>query len=196
MVKNCPILIFSDVCEAHNRLINGRDRMLPDFLQPIIPTLTEDCSQCSTGPYGPGFLGWAWKTMYYWYTVKFFYKTPEDKYEAETISVDYIIFQIFKIILLCVVLNLNKPGPKGPMPHGKGLDGNRVPELVSYLECPLYRQNPQIPYPLLVNMYVHYFILYKRIFVLYCTFTAYGEINALCFIFTLFSLSSAVPSKT
>jgi hypothetical protein len=26
----------------------------------------------------------------------FFYETPEDKFEAETISLDYIFFQIFK----------------------------------------------------------------------------------------------------
>jgi hypothetical protein len=37
----------------------------------------------------------------------FFDETPEDKYEAETISVDYIIFQIFKINTLSVVLNHN-----------------------------------------------------------------------------------------
>jgi hypothetical protein len=30
-------------------------------------------------------------------------------------------FQIFKIDPLSVVLNHNEPGPKGPMPHGKGL---------------------------------------------------------------------------
>ncbi len=30
-------------------------------------------------------------------------------------------FKIFKINPLCVVLNHNQPGPKGPMPHGKGL---------------------------------------------------------------------------
>jgi hypothetical protein len=40
----------------------------------------------------PGFLGWAYKTMYYWYKIAFFDETPEDNYEAETISVDYIIF--------------------------------------------------------------------------------------------------------
>ncbi len=59
--------------------------------------------------------------MYYWYKIAFLDETPEDKYEADTISVDYIIFQIFKIIPLCVVLNHNEPGPIGPMPHGKGL---------------------------------------------------------------------------
>jgi hypothetical protein len=32
--------------------------------------------------------------MYYWYKMAVFYGTPEDKYEAEMISVDYIIFQI------------------------------------------------------------------------------------------------------
>jgi hypothetical protein len=58
--------------------------------------------------------------MYYWYKMAFFDETPEDKDEAETISVDYIIFS-FIIIPLCVVLNYNKPGPNGPMPHGKGL---------------------------------------------------------------------------
>jgi hypothetical protein len=30
--------------------------------------------------------------MYYWYKIAFFDETPEEKYEAETISVDYIIF--------------------------------------------------------------------------------------------------------
>jgi hypothetical protein len=30
-------------------------------------------------------------------------------------------FQIFKTNPLCVVLNHNEPGPKGPMPHEKGL---------------------------------------------------------------------------
>jgi hypothetical protein len=58
--------------------------------------------------------------MYYWYKIAFFDETPEDKYEADTISVDYIIFSGFKINPLCVVLNHNEPGLKGPMPHGKG----------------------------------------------------------------------------
>jgi hypothetical protein len=30
--------------------------------------------------------------MYYWYKIVFFDETPEEKYQAETISVDYIIF--------------------------------------------------------------------------------------------------------
>jgi hypothetical protein len=30
--------------------------------------------------------------MYYWYKIAFFDETPEDKYEADTISVGYIIF--------------------------------------------------------------------------------------------------------
>jgi hypothetical protein len=34
--------------------------------------------------------------MYFWYSITFFDKTPEDKYEAETISMDYIIFSDFK----------------------------------------------------------------------------------------------------
>jgi hypothetical protein len=34
--------------------------------------------------------------MYYWYKMVFFDEMPEDKYEAETISVDYIIFSDFK----------------------------------------------------------------------------------------------------
>jgi hypothetical protein len=59
--------------------------------------------------------------MYYWYKTVFFYETPEDKYEAETISVDYIFFQIFKINPLRVVLNPNKSGPKHPTPPGRGL---------------------------------------------------------------------------
>ncbi len=64
--------------------------------------------------------------MYYWYKIIFFDETPEEKYEAETISADYVIFfQIFKINPLCVVLNHNEPGPKGPMPHGKGLRRGR-----------------------------------------------------------------------
>jgi hypothetical protein len=33
--------------------------------------------------------------MYYWYKIAFFDETPEDKYEAETISVDCIIFSDF-----------------------------------------------------------------------------------------------------
>jgi hypothetical protein len=33
--------------------------------------------------------------MYYWYKIAFFDETPEDKYEAETISVDYIFFSDF-----------------------------------------------------------------------------------------------------
>jgi hypothetical protein len=49
----------------------------------------------------------------------FFDETPEGKYEVETISMDYIIFQIFNIIPLCVVLSHNWPGPKGPVPCGK-----------------------------------------------------------------------------
>jgi hypothetical protein len=35
------------------------------------------------------------KTMCYWYKIAFFDETPEDKSEAETISVDYIIFSNF-----------------------------------------------------------------------------------------------------
>jgi hypothetical protein len=31
-------------------------------------------------------------SMYYWYKIKIFDETPEDKYEAETISLDYIFF--------------------------------------------------------------------------------------------------------
>jgi hypothetical protein len=34
--------------------------------------------------------------MYYWYKITFFDETPEDKYEAETISADYIIFSEFE----------------------------------------------------------------------------------------------------
>jgi hypothetical protein len=37
----------------------------------------------------------------------FFDETPEDKFEAETISLEYIFSQIFKINPLCVVLNIN-----------------------------------------------------------------------------------------
>ncbi len=59
--------------------------------------------------------------MHYWYKMALFDETPEGKFEAETISLEYIFFQIFKIDPLCVVLNHNEPGPKGPMPHGKGL---------------------------------------------------------------------------
>jgi hypothetical protein len=33
--------------------------------------------------------------MYYWYKMAFFDETPEGKYEAETISMDYIIFSNF-----------------------------------------------------------------------------------------------------
>jgi hypothetical protein len=33
--------------------------------------------------------------MYYWYKIAFFDETPEAKCEAETISVDYIIFSDF-----------------------------------------------------------------------------------------------------
>jgi hypothetical protein len=33
--------------------------------------------------------------MYYWYKIAFFDETPEDIYEADTISVDYIIFPDF-----------------------------------------------------------------------------------------------------
>jgi hypothetical protein len=33
--------------------------------------------------------------MYYWYKMAFFDETPEDEYEAETISVDSIIFSDF-----------------------------------------------------------------------------------------------------
>ncbi len=48
-------------------------------------------------------------------------KHLEDKFEAETISLEYLFFQIFKIDPLSVLLNHNEPGPKGLMPHGKGL---------------------------------------------------------------------------
>ncbi len=61
----------------------------------IIPTLLEDSLQCGSGPNGPGFLGWAQKTVYYWYKIAFFDETPEDKYEVDTISVDCIIFSDF-----------------------------------------------------------------------------------------------------
>jgi hypothetical protein len=30
--------------------------------------------------------------MYYWYKIAFFDETPEDKFEDETIYVDYVIF--------------------------------------------------------------------------------------------------------
>jgi hypothetical protein len=33
--------------------------------------------------------------MHYWYKIAFFDETPEDKYEADTISVDDIIFSDF-----------------------------------------------------------------------------------------------------
>jgi hypothetical protein len=72
--------------------------MRPDFLQPIIPTLTEDYSQCGIGLNGPRFLSWAYKTFYYWYKMASFDETPEDKFEAETISLDYIFF--FKFLKL------------------------------------------------------------------------------------------------
>ncbi len=65
------------------------------FFQRIIPTLIEDCLQCGIGPDGPGYSGCAQKTMYYWYKTAFFDETPEDKYEADTISMDYIIFSDF-----------------------------------------------------------------------------------------------------
>jgi cyclopropane fatty-acyl-phospholipid synthase-like methyltransferase len=40
---------------------------------------------------------WVWlrKTMYYWCKMAFFDETPEDKGEAETISLDYILFSNF-----------------------------------------------------------------------------------------------------
>ncbi len=64
--------------------------------------------------------------MYYWYKLAFLYETPEDKYQAEAISVDHIFFQILKINPLCVVLNHNQPGPKGPMPPGRVLKVGQV----------------------------------------------------------------------
>jgi hypothetical protein len=33
--------------------------------------------------------------MYYWYKISFFDETPEEKYKAETISVENIIFSDF-----------------------------------------------------------------------------------------------------
>jgi hypothetical protein len=33
--------------------------------------------------------------MYYWHTMAFLDEIPEDKFEAETISVDYIFFSNF-----------------------------------------------------------------------------------------------------
>jgi hypothetical protein len=33
--------------------------------------------------------------MYYWYKIAFFDEIPEDKHEADTISVDYIIISDF-----------------------------------------------------------------------------------------------------
>jgi hypothetical protein len=65
--------LASNVSETHNHLINGQDWTRLDFLQPIIPTLIEDCSQPGIGPNGPGLLGWALKTMYYWYKTAIFY---------------------------------------------------------------------------------------------------------------------------
>jgi hypothetical protein len=41
-------------------------------------------------------------------------------------------FQIFKIIPFCVVLNHNEPGPKGPMPLGKGLKESASPDKMKY----------------------------------------------------------------
>jgi hypothetical protein len=43
--------------------------------------------------------------------------------------VNYIIFSDFS-----VVLNHNEPGPKGPMPHGKGLNSKR-----KMAEPPVYK---------------------------------------------------------
>jgi hypothetical protein len=34
--------------------------------------------------------------MYFWCKIAFFDETSEDKSEAETISMDYIIFSVFK----------------------------------------------------------------------------------------------------
>ena len=47
--------------------------------------------------------------MYNWYKIAFFDETPEDKYDSETISVDYQynFFPNFKIKPFCVVLNQN-----------------------------------------------------------------------------------------
>jgi hypothetical protein len=67
----------------------------PDFFHQIFPRLIEGCLQCGIGPNGPGFSDWAYKTMYFWYKIAFFDETPEDKYEADTISVDYIFFSDF-----------------------------------------------------------------------------------------------------
>jgi hypothetical protein len=35
------------------------------------------------------------RTMYYWYKMALFDELPKGKYEAETISMDYIIFSDF-----------------------------------------------------------------------------------------------------
>jgi hypothetical protein len=56
----------SDVCETHNSLIYGWDPTRLDFLQPIIPTLIEDCLQHGIGPNGQGFSGWALKASSSW----------------------------------------------------------------------------------------------------------------------------------
>jgi hypothetical protein len=45
--------------------------------------------------------------MYYWNKMAFFDETTEDKYKAETIFLDYIIFLNVKINPLCAVLKHN-----------------------------------------------------------------------------------------
>jgi hypothetical protein len=45
--------------------------------------------------------------MYYWYKIAFFDETPEDEYEAETVSVGLHNFFRFLKLTLCVVLNHN-----------------------------------------------------------------------------------------
>ncbi len=93
--------------------------------------------------------------MYYWHTMTFLDDIPEDKFEAETISVNYIFFQIFKIKPLCVVVNHNQPGPKGPMPHGKEWNIEEAFWKIKYyfLKCrfPLHLKTPSYRiYPIII----------------------------------------------
>jgi hypothetical protein len=83
----------------------------------------EDCSQCGIGPNGPDF--WVGPRKPYITGIQFHLWMKYLKINLKLRPFPWItyFFQIFKINPLCVVLNHNQPGPKGPMPHGKGLKG-------------------------------------------------------------------------
>jgi hypothetical protein len=68
--------------------VTGQDRI---FFSKFFPHLLKIVHYAALGQIAQIFgLGLENHVQYYWYKITFFDETPEDKFEAETISVDYI----------------------------------------------------------------------------------------------------------